>query len=127
MANGTLDQRLSTLRTVADAVNAFECPEVQKLAFEWLLGAADNVPTRPIPELLKRVLAAFDQARDDRIHSEVLAAVLGIDSVHELAEQLSRYDIRSQKNSFERGGIRRRGYDRSAVLAAIENLPESTA
>lgn len=127
MANDTLDQRLATMRRITDTVNAFASPDVQKLAFEWLLDAADDAPDRPIPDLLRRVLAAFDQARDDRIHSEVLAAVLGIDSVHDLAEQLSHYGIRSRKNSFERGGIRRRGYDRGDVLAAIESLPETSA
>lgn len=128
MADRTLDQRLNTLRRVTDTVNAFTSSDVQKLAFEWLIESAGvSAENPPAPRLLSRVLAAFDEAGDDRMHSEVLAAVLGFASTTDLAKQLAPRGIKPRPNSFERGGIRRRGYDRADVLAAIERLPGTSA
>jgi hypothetical protein len=69
-----------------------------------------------VPEFLARILAAFDEADDDRMHSETLAAALGIDSVHELAELLRPYGIQS-RDKFKRNGENRRGYWRSDITA----------
>lgn len=80
------------------------------------LEPAPSAPV-PIPDILARALQAFDAARDDRMHSEVLAEALGLESAQALAEALRPYGVQSRPK-FVRGGQSRRGYWRSDIEAA---------
>ncbi|MFG6197750.1 hypothetical protein [Nonomuraea sp. JJY05] len=73
------------------------------------------------PELIRRALAVFEAAGDDRIHSEDLAAALGFPSKTELAAALSEHGVTTLPNAFERNGQRRRGYDRAHFAAATQS------
>jgi len=70
-----------------------------------------------VPEPIARALAALDAAGDDRMHSEDLAAALGV-TVAELSDMLRRCGVRPLPNPFERNGRKRRGYDRATLIAA---------
>jgi hypothetical protein len=83
----------------------------------------DKVPPAPasagpewdgVPEILTRALEVLDRAGDDRIHSEDLAAALGM-SKHHLAEAMGRHGISTLPNKFSRGGSSRRGYGRESI------------
>ncbi|WP_433357947.1 hypothetical protein ACQP25_45220 (plasmid) [Microtetraspora malaysiensis] len=98
------------------------------------IAAAPAAPGRPLPEVLARALEAFAAARDDRMHSETLAARLGYNGPTELAEALSVCGVTTLPNAFERAGSRRRGYSREDLEAAAErirrggqDIPASTA
>ncbi|MET8146363.1 hypothetical protein ABZU32_39155 [Sphaerisporangium sp. NPDC005288] len=89
------------------------------------------VPARPIPELLRRALAAFDTARTTRLHSEELAAALGIltadhdgdrPDVLALAALLRPLGVAPLPNPFSRGGQRGRGYERDDLTAAAGRI-----
>ncbi|MCC5582077.1 hypothetical protein IMZ11_41420 [Microtetraspora sp. AC03309] len=81
--------------------------------------AAPAAPIRPIPELLRRALAAF--GNDTRIHSEALAAALGID-VLALAALLRPLEVTTLPRAFLRGGAERRGYAREDLEAAAARI-----
>ncbi|MER6942468.1 hypothetical protein ABT294_00470 [Nonomuraea sp. NPDC000554] len=67
----------------------------------------------PVPELLERALELrWDQGR---MHSERLANQLSM-TEHELAGLLSAIGINPLPNAFERGGVRRRGYERQDLV-----------
>ena len=80
-----------------------------------------TAPAQPIPELVRRAIAAYDAAGDDRMHSEVLAAALGL-TPHELAELLGLLGIKSLQRAFLRGGKERRGYARADFAAVAERI-----
>ncbi len=86
-----------------------------------VLTAARPAATRPVPELIRRALAAFDDADDDRMHSEVLAGALGL-TPHELAELLGMVGVKSLPRAFVRGGKERRGYAREDVATAADRI-----
>jgi hypothetical protein len=79
-------------------------------------GAVPN----PIPELLARALAVFDELADHRVHSEVLADRLGL-TKDELATLLRPLGVTSI-DKFSRGGQNRRGYERPALQAAADRI-----
>lgn len=86
----------------------------------------DRVPPAPagpvwdgVPEILTRALEVLDRAGDDRIHSEDLAAALGM-SKHHLAEAMGRHGISTLPNKFSRGGQSRRGYGRESIAAVTQ-------
>lgn len=74
-----------------------------------------------MPEFVRRALAAFDRARDDRMHSETLAAALDI-TPHDLAELLRPIEVRSLRNAFMRGGEEKRGYAREDIAQAADRI-----
>ncbi|WP_326646710.1 hypothetical protein OG884_18970 [Streptosporangium sp. NBC_01755] len=72
-----------------------------------------------LPELLRRALALpWDEGR---LHSEVMAPALGM-TEHELAALLGAIGVTRPPNAFERGGRRRRGYERQHLLDAAEAI-----
>ncbi|MFI7467545.1 hypothetical protein [Nonomuraea sp. NPDC049646] len=71
-----------------------------------------------LPRILLACLDAFAQARDDRMHSATLAAVLGI-SQDTLADLLRPLGVRTLPNAFSRSGVKLRGY-------ALEDLQDAT-
>jgi hypothetical protein len=79
-------------------------------------------PVRPVPELVRRALDAFDAAGDDRMHSEALAQALGIGSAHDMAEMLGLLGIKSLSRAFVRSGKERRGYAREDFVQAAERI-----
>lgn len=86
------------------------------------IAAAPAAPAQPLPEILTRALAAFADAADDRMHSETLAAALGVDGGAELADALRPYGITPLPAPFNRGGKPRRGYALADVRAAAERI-----
>lgn len=76
---------------------------------------------QPVPELVRRALAAFDAADDDRMHSEALAGELGV-TPHDLAEMLRPLGVRSLPSPFSRGGVSKRGYAREHFTAAADAI-----
>jgi hypothetical protein len=76
---------------------------------------------RPVPALIRRVLEIFDEAGDDRMHSETLAAELGL-TPSRLAELLQPVEVRSLRNPIERGGKKARGYAREDFAQAAERI-----
>ncbi|GAA2657700.1 hypothetical protein [Nonomuraea recticatena] len=74
-----------------------------------------------LPPVLVRCLEAFAQARDDRMHSATLAAVLGI-SQEVLAELLRPLGIRTLPNAFSRSGVKLRGYALEDFETATERI-----
>ncbi|PZG20586.1 hypothetical protein [Nonomuraea aridisoli] len=89
-------------------------PAEQPLRAEHVREVDDG---RPIPELLERALQLPWTGTPPRLHSERLAAQLGL-SEHELAQLLAPLGVHPLPNAFERGGVRRRGYARADVEAA---------
>ena len=90
------------------------------------LAAADERPAlerRDVPPILARALQVFAAAGDDRMHSETLAAALGMTPV-ELAAALRPYGVSTLPNAFERGGRRARGYALADVEAAAARHAE---
>uniref|UniRef100_UPI003F499C5D hypothetical protein n=1 Tax=Sphaerisporangium sp. CA-236357 TaxID=3240030 RepID=UPI003F499C5D len=91
---------------------------------------ATTTPARPLPELLRRALAAFGE--DTRIHSEALAAALGILTVDDdgnskpdtltLAALLRPLEVTTLPRAFLRGGAERRGYAREDLAAAADRI-----
>ncbi|WP_283139734.1 hypothetical protein [Rhizohabitans arisaemae] len=79
-------------------------------------------PGRRIPELLRRCLAAFNDAGDDRMHSESLAAALGITATTDLAALLRPLEVFPLARAFSRGGQERRGYAREDLITATERI-----
>jgi hypothetical protein len=79
-------------------------------------------PVQPVPELVTRAIAAFDAARDTRMHSEVLADALGFATPFEMSKLLGLLKIQSLPNSFERGPLKRRGYAREAFEVAAARI-----
>ena len=83
---------------------------------------ARTVPdTATLPDVLRRALEAFDRAGDDRMHSETLAAELGVADPWALAELFRPYGIQTRPK-FKRGGENRRGYWREDIIAAARQL-----
>ncbi|GAA3037557.1 hypothetical protein [Streptosporangium longisporum] len=83
---------------------------------------------QPVPEILRRALATFDALGAERLHSEELAAALGIvaaegkgDAVA-LADLLRPLEVRPLPNKFYRTGQERRGYARVALQTAAERV-----
>ncbi|MBB6001354.1 S-DNA-T family DNA segregation ATPase FtsK/SpoIIIE [Streptomonospora salina] len=70
------------------------------------------------PDVLGRALAVLEEAGDDRIHSEDLAAALGYASSWALAADLNGYGVSTLPNKFNRGGRTARGYAREDLAAA---------
>ncbi|MGW3346814.1 hypothetical protein ACWDA3_26175 [Nonomuraea rubra] len=68
-----------------------------------------------VPELLERCLQL--RWEGGRMHSVRLAEQLGL-SEHELAALLGALSVTTLPNAFERGGARRRGYERQALVDA---------
>lgn len=134
MTSNDLDRHLAAMRRIADVVNAFESPAVQELAFQELVlvaldDSAETEPTGPNSngprgdrELLAQILAVFDSVADNRIHGEILAGRLGF-TQNKLSGRLRPLGIRPLPEAFERGGQRKRGYERAPfdrLLAYIQ-------
>lgn len=83
--------------------------------------AVEQIPARPVPEILRRALAEFDRSGDDRMHSATLAAALDMTPV-ELAAALREHGVTTLPNPFERGGTRGRGYALADLRAAAERI-----
>ncbi|RCG32981.1 hypothetical protein DQ384_00555 [Sphaerisporangium album] len=88
-------------------------------------------PARPVPQILRRALEVFDAARTTRLHSEELAAALGILAVdHDgergdvlaLAALLRPLGVAPLPNPFSRGGQRGRGYERGDLVAVAQRI-----
>ncbi|MFD8534317.1 hypothetical protein ACFV0L_43605 [Streptosporangium canum] len=118
--------------TPAAAPNPFEnwggLPAVRAASQGDAPAPAPSTPAHPLPEIVTRVLGAFSQARDDRMHSETLADALGIctadgkgDAVA-LADLLRPLGITPMDKPFNRGGKPRRGYALTDVQAAAERI-----
>jgi len=76
---------------------------------------------RPLPEILRRVLAAFADADDDRMHSQDLADALDTTPT-ELAALLRPFNVGTLPHKFSRGGQERRGYARADVQRAADRF-----
>ncbi|WP_157255053.1 hypothetical protein [Nonomuraea typhae] len=83
---------------------------------------------RPLPEIMRRVLEVFTHARANRIHSEALAAALGIvdgtgngDPVA-LAALLRPLGVTPLKRAFRVSGTEARGYALVNVRAVAEGI-----
>jgi hypothetical protein len=85
-------------------------------------GVLTAPPVQPIPEILVRALAEFDRAGAERMHSETLAAALGVESTNELPKLLGGLDVRTLPEAFIVGGKRARGYARQALAEAAERV-----
>ncbi|GGL56602.1 hypothetical protein [Planomonospora parontospora] len=83
--------------------------------------AVPAAPVAPVPEILRRALAVFESMRTERLHSEELAAALGL-TMTELADLLRPLEVRPLPNKFSRGGQERRGYARAALETAAERI-----
>lgn len=87
--------------------------------------ATTPAPAEPditaLPDVLRRALEAFDRAGDDRMHSETLAAELGVADPWALAELFRPYGIQTRPK-FKRNGVSRRGYWREDIIAAARQL-----
>jgi hypothetical protein len=81
---------------------------------------------RPVPEPLQRALEAFEAARDDRMHSEVLAAELGLSDKWALAKLMRGFGIRSRPK-FKRDRLDRRGYFLDDIRAAADRIARGQA
>ncbi|MFI6819293.1 hypothetical protein ACIBG7_43380 [Nonomuraea sp. NPDC050328] len=99
-------------RTAAATATVVHAEQVLQLA----------VAGQELPEIVRRVLTALGKARDGRLHSEVLAARVGVDSKAELAELLRPLGLAPLPNSFERGGKKRRGYDLADARACADRI-----
>jgi hypothetical protein len=85
-------------------------------------GVLTAAPVQTVPQILVRALAAFDAAGDDRMHSQALAAALGIKSPYELAELLRPLDVQTLTHAFVRGGKPARGYARQTLADAADRV-----
>lgn len=83
--------------------------------------AVAEAPEHPLPEILARALAAFEESGDDRMHSADLAAALGLTQV-ELAALLRPLGVTTLPRAFVRGGHEARGYARETLEAAAERI-----
>jgi hypothetical protein len=81
-----------------------------------------QVAAQPVPRILLRALAVFDQAGVERMHSKTLAAALGLGSEAELSRLLNPLEVHSLKEAFQVGGTRARGYARADVQAAADRV-----
>lgn len=68
-----------------------------------------------LPEIVLRVLRALRKSARGRLHSEVLAARVGVGDASALAALLSPLGLTPLPNSFKQGGAKRRGYALSAA------------
>jgi hypothetical protein len=93
-----------------------------KTATSTPAGVLTAARVQPVPEILTRALAAFDDARDDRMHSETLAAALGIGNLHEMSELLRPLEVRPLASWFMRNGDRARGYARESFAEAASRV-----
>lgn len=80
-----------------------------------------EVESGPLPELLTRLLGLFARARADRLHSVTLAAALGMSQL-QLAALLRPLDVYPLPNKFFVGGDEKRGYARSSIERAAEQI-----
>ncbi|WP_344458540.1 hypothetical protein, partial [Actinocorallia aurantiaca] len=80
----------------------------------------EPAPVRPVPPFLAAAIRAF--GADTRMHSEDLAAALGLDNKHRLAELLGGLGVSTLPNAFERNGRPRRGYEKAHLLTAAEQV-----
>ncbi|MEV8638637.1 hypothetical protein AB0395_43970 [Streptosporangium sp. NPDC051023] len=98
-----------------------------------LTNPTDPAPSadRPLPEIIRRALAVFDQLRADRLHSAELADALRIVTVDgdgtrpdvlALADLLRPLSVAPLATPFLRGGQRGRGYERSHLEAAAVRI-----
>lgn len=86
------------------------------------LDRAEPTPVQDVPVFLAAAVRAF--GKDTRMHSEDLAAALGLDNKHRLAELLGGLDVYPLGHAFERGGRQRRGYERKDLEAAARRIAE---
>ncbi|MCO6011474.1 DUF3631 domain-containing protein [Actinoallomurus purpureus] len=77
---------------------------------------------QPIPEILTRALAAFDEADITKMHSETLAAELDMTSTTELSRLLVQLDVRALPEAFYVAGKRARGYARDDLETAAARV-----
>jgi hypothetical protein len=70
---------------------------------------------------VRRAIAEFDTAADDRMHSVTLAAALGV-SQTDLAALLRPLGIVTLPNKFSRGGEERRGYAREDFVTVAGQI-----
>jgi hypothetical protein len=82
----------------------------------------EPAPVQDVPALLAAALRAF--GRDTRMHSEDLAAALGLPNKHRLAELLGALEVYPLPNAFSRGGQERRGYERKDLENAARAISE---
>ncbi|MFB4273007.1 hypothetical protein [Nonomuraea sp. GTA35] len=110
---GDLDRRRPATRPTPAAPAARAEARPAMVRAEHVTEISDG--GHPVPELLERAL----QLRWDggRMHSVRLAEQLGM-SEHELAALLGALGVATLPNAFERGGVRRRGYERQALVDA---------
>lgn len=127
------------LTIVQGAVNASEWPDLRDMAkpakpsmpsaADWpdliprqaAPKAVEQIPARPVPEILRRALAEFERAGDDRMHSATLADALDMTPT-DLAAALRPYGVTTLPNPFERGGTRGRGYALADLQTAAERI-----
>lgn len=83
---------------------------------------AASADVQPVPELLRRALAAFDDAGNAKMHSETLAAELGMASTHELNKLLVQLEVRTLPEAFYVAGKRARGYHRDHLADAADRI-----
>lgn len=87
-----------------------------------------SAPARPLPEILRRALAVFEQLRATRLHSGELAAALGILDAERvpdttaLAALLRPLGVERPAEAFLRQGQRGRGYERQHLEMAAERI-----
>lgn len=85
-------------------------------------GVLTAAPVQTVPQILVQALAAFDAAGVERMHSETLAAALGVESVVELPKLLGAIDVRPLAQAFIVNGGRARGYARQTLADAAEKV-----
>jgi hypothetical protein len=83
---------------------------------------AAPIATQAVPVLLTRALAAFDDAGDDRMHSETLAQALKFGSTNEMAELLRPLEVRPLASWFMRNNTKARGYARESFVEAAQRV-----
>jgi hypothetical protein len=91
-------------------------PSAAPLRAEQVIAVEDG---GEVPELLERALQL--RWEDGRLHSERLAALLGM-TEHELAALLGVLGITPLPNAFWRAGVRRRGYERGHLQEAADTI-----
>lgn len=84
-------------------------------------GVLTRAPVQAVPVLLTRALAAFDDAGDDRMHSETLAQALELGQ-RDLAALLRPLGVTSLPHQFIRNGKNQRGYAREHLATAAERV-----
>ncbi|MGW0589001.1 hypothetical protein [Streptosporangium sp. NPDC002607] len=121
---------LPSARSAVAAASAADwaLPRRGTLRAEQMHPVTPAAPARPLPEIVARVLDAFAQARDDRMHSETLADALGIHTAEgkgdavALADLLRPLGITPMPTPFNRGGKPRRGYALADIQKAAERI-----